>query len=128
MRQSVRDIWTEFNAPLEGRLHFMYLDIKGLVTTGMGNLIDATGSPPLRPPTDSERAASHELARQLAWQASDGSSASPDQIDAEWDQIKARLDQAHSAAARSGSSPPCPYPTTRSTGWSLASSTRWRAC
>jgi GH24 family phage-related lysozyme (muramidase) len=94
MRQSVRDIWTEFNAPLEGRLHFMYLDIKGLVTTGMGNLIDATGPPPLRPPTDSERAASHEQARQLAWQASDGSSASPDQIDAEWDQIKARLDQA----------------------------------
>jgi GH24 family phage-related lysozyme (muramidase) len=94
MRQSVRDIWTEFNAPLEGRLPFMYLDIKGLVTTGVGNLIDTTGPPPLRPPTDSERAASHELARQLAWQTSDGSLASPDQVDAEWDQIKARLDQA----------------------------------
>jgi len=29
MRQSVRDNWTAFNKPLEGRLHFMYLDIKG---------------------------------------------------------------------------------------------------
>jgi hypothetical protein len=72
----------------------MYLDIMGLVTTGLGNLIDTTGPPPLRQPTDSERAASHDLARQLAWQTSDGSLAAADQVDAEWDQIKARLDQA----------------------------------
>lgn len=94
MRQSVRDNWTAFNEPLEARLHFMYLDVKGLVTTGLGNLIDATGPPPLRPPTDSERSASHQLARQLQWQSADGSLASPDQVDAEWDQIKARVDQA----------------------------------
>jgi GH24 family phage-related lysozyme (muramidase) len=94
VHQSVRDIWTEFNEPLEARLPFMYLDVKGLVTTGLGNLIDATGPPPLRPPTDSERSASHAIARQMQWLTADGSAASPDQIDAEWDQIKERLDQA----------------------------------
>ncbi|WP_369395573.1 peptidoglycan-binding protein (plasmid) [Streptomyces sp. CG1] len=30
-----------FNEPLEGRLNFMYLDIKSLVSTGVGNLLDA---------------------------------------------------------------------------------------
>ena len=97
MRQGVLDIWTDFNKPIESRLHFMYLDIRGLVTTGLGNLIDATGDPvppPLRPPTDAERSASHVQARRLQWLTSDGSVASPNQIDAEWDQIKARLDQA----------------------------------
>lgn len=94
MRQSVRDVWTKFNEPLEARLRFMYLDVKGLVTTGLGNLIDATGPPPLRPPTDSERTASHAQARQLLWLTGDGGTATPDQVDAEWDQIKGRLDQA----------------------------------
>ena len=77
MRQSVRDNWTAFNKPLEGRLHFMYLDIKGLVTTGLGNLIDS--------PAD---------AGQLAWQHADGTPASAEEIDAEWERVKGRTDLA----------------------------------
>jgi hypothetical protein len=77
MWQSVRDVWLEFNEPLEGRLNFMYLDIRGLVTTGVGNLIDP-----------------RELAEELPWETADGSVAAPEQIDAEWDQIKSKLDQA----------------------------------
>jgi GH24 family phage-related lysozyme (muramidase) len=95
MWDSVRDIWTDFNSPLEARLHFMYLDIKGLVTTGLGNLIDTTGPPPLRPPTDSERVASHRLAQRMAWRDGDGALVDDDAIAVEWDQIKERLDQAH---------------------------------
>lgn len=94
LRDSVRAIWTEFNEPLEARLPFMYLDVKGLVSTGLGNLIDATGPPPLRPPNDSERVASHQIARRLLWLTESEEEASGEDVDAEWDQIKARLDQA----------------------------------
>ena len=41
MHQSVQDAFPAFTEPLEGRVPFMYLDVKGLVTTGVGNLIDA---------------------------------------------------------------------------------------
>jgi peptidoglycan hydrolase-like protein with peptidoglycan-binding domain len=40
MHQSVRDGFITFNSPLEGRVRFMYLDIKSLVSTGIGNLLD----------------------------------------------------------------------------------------
>src|SRR6476469_6934719 len=40
MHQSVQDAFPAFTEPLEGRVPFMYLDVKGLVTTGVGNLID----------------------------------------------------------------------------------------
>ncbi len=40
MYQSVRDAFYDFNAPLEGVITWMYLDIKGFVTIGVGNLID----------------------------------------------------------------------------------------
>ena len=77
VRQAVLDIWNDFNNPLEGRVHFMYLDVKGLVTTGMGNLIDSTAD-----------------AEQLAWQHSDGTPASTDEIDAEWKRVKGLTDLA----------------------------------
>jgi len=64
------------------------------LATGLGNLIDVTGPPPLRAPTDTERAGSPALARQLQWLNSSGELASPDEVDAEWDQIKQRTDQA----------------------------------
>jgi hypothetical protein len=41
MHQSVRAAFPSFSQPLEGRLPFMYLDVKGLVSTGVGNLLDA---------------------------------------------------------------------------------------
>lgn len=40
MRASVKSQFRTFNAPLEGVVKYMYLDIKGLVTIGVGNLID----------------------------------------------------------------------------------------
>lgn len=47
MHQSVKDAFIKFNEPLEGRVRFMYLDIKSLVSTGVGNLIEQNGQ--LRP-------------------------------------------------------------------------------
>jgi GH24 family phage-related lysozyme (muramidase) len=40
MHQSVLDIFPKFTCEFEGRVSWMYLDIKGLVTIGLGCLID----------------------------------------------------------------------------------------
>ena len=39
MRKSVRDYFIKFSEPFEGAVYHMYLDIKGLVSVGIGNLI-----------------------------------------------------------------------------------------
>jgi GH24 family phage-related lysozyme (muramidase) len=44
MYPSVSSRFRAFNEPLEGVVKFMYLDIKGLVTIGVGNLIDPIGA------------------------------------------------------------------------------------
>lgn len=93
MWDSVRSFWHPFNEPLESREHNMYLDIKGLVSTGVGNLIDATATP-LTPPTPDERARSLAMAGELNWLNPDGSTASPDEVAAEWDMVKSRMDLA----------------------------------
>ncbi|MER6185215.1 peptidoglycan-binding domain-containing protein [Streptomyces sp. NPDC001652] len=41
MHPSVDAAFLPFSEPLEGRLNFMYLDVKSLVSTGVGNLLDA---------------------------------------------------------------------------------------
>jgi GH24 family phage-related lysozyme (muramidase) len=71
MQNSVRAAWRRFNESLEGLIPWMYLDVKGLVTTGMGNLIDpvATATP-------------------LPWLDEAGNPASTDAIAAEWTTIK----------------------------------------
>ena len=94
MRDSVRERWLDFNTPLEARLPYMYLDVKGYVTTGIGNLIDSTKAPN-QAPTDAERSASLATAGRLRWlRNSDGGSAEPDEIAAEWDTVKSRMDLA----------------------------------
>jgi GH24 family phage-related lysozyme (muramidase) len=39
----VRDVFLGFTTRFEGRVRWMYLDVKGLVTIGVGNLIDPEG-------------------------------------------------------------------------------------
>lgn len=41
MHDSTRDAFIRFSEPLEGRVRFMYLDVKSLVSTGIGTLLDA---------------------------------------------------------------------------------------
>ncbi len=69
---SVLAAYRAFTARFEGVLRFMYLDVKGLVTTGIGNLIDPV-----------------ESALSLPWKhKEDGRAASPDEIRAEWARVK----------------------------------------
>jgi hypothetical protein len=82
VHNDVNSHWLAYSHPLEGRVHWMYLDVKGLVTTGVGNLID--------PP---------ELAQRLTWRIGD-SLATRDQIDEEWDRVKAMPWGLHSKVYR----------------------------
>lgn len=67
MRDSVRDGFVGFTSPLEGVVKSLYLDVEGLVTIAVGNLVDpmrtALSLPLLRP--DGSRATSAEIA--AAW-------------------------------------------------------------
>lgn len=68
-------MWEKFSTTFEGYLPYMYLDRLGLVTTGMGNLID-----PL------------PMAQALPWKKADGSLATKEEIGANWQLVKARQD------------------------------------
>lgn len=81
MQPSVSNAWRAFNQPLEGLTSWMYLDVKGLVTTGMGNLIDPV-----------------QMASALPWLDAAGAPAVPAAVDAEWHRIKANLALAHQGA------------------------------
>jgi hypothetical protein len=73
MFTSVQSVFRAFNAVFEGAIPYMYLDIKGLVTVGVGNLID-----PL------------ELAQALPFRfkSAPQSPATAHQIAAEWQALK----------------------------------------
>jgi GH24 family phage-related lysozyme (muramidase) len=72
MHDSVSAIFPELSRHFEGYVHFMYLDIKGLVTIGIGNLID-----------------SEAVVRGLPFtNKTTGARATPDEIAAEWRKIK----------------------------------------
>lgn len=79
MQPAVRSQFRAFNEPLEGVVPFMYQDIKGLITIGVGNLIDPV-----------------ELALELPFQWKQrpdlpkaGNRATQAEIRAEWKRIKA---------------------------------------
>lgn len=75
MKSAVQAAWHSFSTPLEGRCLFMYADAKGLVTTGVGNLIDPV-----------------QYALQLPWKRPDGSPATRDEVVAAYAAVKARDD------------------------------------
>lgn len=68
----VRAAWVGLNTPLEGCVAHMYQDIRGLVTVGIGNLIDPVGG-----------------ALSLPWTTPTGRTASRSEIRGEWERVKA---------------------------------------
>lgn len=76
MRQTVRDNYAAFTSRFEGAVPWMYLDVLGKLTTGIGNLIDS--------PADAQR---------LPWRHGlDGPHATPAEIAAAWQAVHARQD------------------------------------
>jgi hypothetical protein len=80
MHAAVAANWRTFNEPFEGVVPFMYQDVKGLITIGMGNLIDpiglAVGLPFRR--------------RKKPGVANPGTPATRAEIEAEWRLIKSK--------------------------------------
>jgi IPT/TIG domain len=76
MYPSVRSAFPSFSTRFEGRVSYMYLDIKGLVTIGVGNLIDPVS-----------------LALPLPFvHKSDLAAATQDEIQTDWQTVKGRPD------------------------------------
>jgi hypothetical protein len=68
---SVIAAFPQYSAPLEGRLNRMYLDNRGLVTTGVGCLINSVAD-----------------AQQLPWKVASGAPATAAQVAAAWNLVK----------------------------------------
>lgn len=77
MKPSVRAAFVPFTIPMEGSIAWMYLDVKGLVTTAIGNLIDPIA-----------------YALPLPFMKPDGTAATQAEITSEWLRVKARKDMA----------------------------------
>lgn len=100
MHEMVRDNWLQFNLPLEGQVPYMYLDVRGWVSTGVGNKIDQTKKE-MSAPSAAERQASLNAANEVQWTDKDSNAdVGPDEVAADWDTVKSRLDlasQGHTA-------------------------------
>lgn len=70
MHRSVVEVWRVFSEPFEGRVHWLYADVKQLLTAGVGNLADPVA-----------------LAQQMPWRV-DGELASKDEIARQWRAVK----------------------------------------
>lgn len=81
MWPSVSAFFQEFNEPFEGSIPWFYLDVRGLVTIGVGNLVD-----PL------------PVALSIPMTSPDGTPASPSQITSDWNVVKSRQSLASSGA------------------------------
>ena len=71
MRPSVTAVFPAFTADFEGCTRYLYLDVKGLVTTGRGNLVDPMPA-----------------ALALPWKRHDGSLASSTEVAEAWQTVK----------------------------------------
>lgn len=78
MFPAVQSNFPSFSARFEGRVPFMYLNVKGLVTVGVGNLVD---------PVTEAQALPFRFKNKPGI-AAPGSPATPDQIAAEWQSLK----------------------------------------
>jgi GH24 family phage-related lysozyme (muramidase) len=74
VRDSVRNAFLDFTRPLEGVVPWLYCDVKGLVSIGIGDLVDPI-----------------QLAMNLPLVHPDGSPADRSEIAAEWLRVKACL-------------------------------------
>ena len=71
MREAVRNVFPSFSEAFEGSVPWMYLDVKGLVTTAIGNLVDPI-----------------QYALPLPWFKPDGTEASMEEVTQAWTFIK----------------------------------------
>lgn len=90
MHASVRSNFVKFSESIEGRVEYMYLDIKGLVTIGIGNLFDVekTGD------TAALMKVMEELVKLPFVYKDTGMPASKADIEAQWKMVKKKQEGA----------------------------------
>lgn len=93
MYASVRNYFIKFNEPIEARVEYMYLDIKGLVTLGVGNLIDVERASDKK---GLEKVMKEVVSLPFVYKKgrNAGKPASKADIEAEWKKVKGRQDLA----------------------------------
>lgn len=90
MRKDVRDGWIDWSIGHEGLADCLYIDRKGYVTVGVGNLMEDIG-----------RRAPASVVFELPWRFRDTRALAPrEAIAREWEIVKARQDLADAAFAR----------------------------
>lgn len=111
IRQSVLDNWIPFNtaqmkwtgadgnaksSPNEGLKipSYMYEDILGLVTTGLGNLIENPVTKPTQGNPSTEGSITNE-GLNAGWEHTDGTPATPDEVRAEFSNVKSQWSAGH---------------------------------
>src|SRR5215467_2188761 len=82
MFSSVQSAFRSFTEQFEGCVSFMYLDVKGLVTVGIGNLVDPVGVAQALPFSFKDKGGI----------ATSGDPGTADQIAAEWRRLKSNPD------------------------------------
>jgi hypothetical protein len=82
IHQSVLDAWHNYSEPLEGRVSHPYLDLLGLVTTGVGNLVD-----------DKNKYTPNSMFA-LPWRVDGRELATKAEINLHWQYLKSRQDLA----------------------------------
>jgi GH24 family phage-related lysozyme (muramidase) len=75
MRAAVRAFFWDFNVPFEGAVNHLYVDVLGLVSIGVGHLVDPI-----------------ETALHLPLKRADGSLATKDELRADWNAVKTGKD------------------------------------
>lgn len=93
MYTSVEEYFVTFNEPIEARVEYMYLDIKGLVTIGVGNLIDVERLTDV-PGREAVLRQLSKLPFVYRSGANAGKAASEAEIRAEWSTVKQRQEWA----------------------------------
>ena len=91
MYPSVRSRFRAFTQRFEGDVPYMYADIKGLVTVGVGNLIDPVSVAQALPFQFKSKPAGQRIVPGVA-----GARATADQITAEWQRVKHAVEPGHS--------------------------------
>jgi GH24 family phage-related lysozyme (muramidase) len=90
MHASVSSVFYEFSKQFEGEIPFMYLDVKSLVTIGIGNLIDPFSAMPAWLKTQ-------------FWHKGDHRAATITEVEDEWKLVKSLTSLSHKLATRKGS-------------------------
>jgi hypothetical protein len=98
MRQSVGNGFVQITKDHEGLVPWLYLDVKGLVTTGVGNLVERTSPSVINSDgsaTFATRGVPTDNLFDQPWLNASGNLASHAEIQAAFDAVKARQDLAH---------------------------------